>query len=146
VKFEDIIASEEILDHLRWDMTPERYMAPRKVTGDEDLTRYVQELREQAGYYFYVDVWNCQAHLALMHVKEDGSGWPELVNVDDELAGEVEKLIHGAVEIAGGAVNIGGHYPLSPMLTRFLKNDLILGRKRARDRKSIREKRAENKK
>ncbi len=110
------------MSHLRWDLTPQT-MSPGKngtyeVNGPEDFERFKQLLAEKAGYFFYVDVWNCQARLALMKNDEDGGGKSEVIT-DFE-----SPLLRSAVYQVGGSITTSGWYPLSSRLKNLLKKRL----------------------
>ncbi len=113
---QDIKNNPAIMLHLHWDLTPEQIFQPRMIRSKEDIERLDELHIEQAGFYFYVDVWNCSASLALMHVKTDGSMNSERIDYPDE-----DELIQ-AIEEAGGAINMSGHYPLSEKLKTNLMN------------------------
>ena len=75
MKVKEIQENREIMQGLRWDLTPQTgNISGYVITCQEDLTRLNKMLAEKAGYYFYVDVWNCQARLALMYNNPDGGG------------------------------------------------------------------------
>lgn len=104
----------EIVKNIRCDLPPEKVFAPRTVQTQEDIERLEKEYRENAGYYFYVDVCSLQASLALMHVKQDGS-------MTSERIGEFpEKALIEALEEAGGAINISGHYPINAWIKKLI--------------------------
>jgi len=74
-----------IMDQIHLDMTPQSSMAGIDgvtITSKEDLDRTNQLLKDRAGYYFYIDVWNCRAQLHIMHTLETGSAIPESVEID----------------------------------------------------------------
>lgn len=111
---EDLRNRPEIVKDIRWDITPEKVFTPQTIQTQEDIERLERENREQAGYYFYVDVWNCRAFLALMHVKQDGSMTSERISEFPEEA------LNEAVEEAGGAINISGHYPINAWVKKMI--------------------------
>lgn len=111
----DIRNEPEIVKNIRWDLTPEKIFAPREMRSEADLERIEQENREQAGYYFYIDVWNMKASLALMHVKPDGS----MTSV--RLLTFWEEALIKAVEEAEGAINLSGHYPVNAQIKKMIR-------------------------
>ncbi len=113
---EDIRNNPAIMLHLRWDLTPEQVFTPRMIQSKEDFEALNKLHKEQVGFYFYVDVWNCNASLALMHVKPDASMTSERIEITEELEDELIQ----AIEEAGGAINMSGHYPLSEKLKTSL--------------------------
>lgn len=115
---ENIRNNPAIMLHLHWDMTPEQIFQPRTIQSKEDLERLDKLHREQAGFYFYVDVWNCGASLALMQVRPDGISYSERIEITEELENELIQ----AIEEAGGAINMSGHYSLSEKLKKNLMN------------------------
>ena len=115
---------EELRDkRIRWDLTPENAFAQGfAISRPEDLEqikRYYQEL--DGSYFFYINVWNCKASLAVMEMHADGTGkgYP----VEQDIISEEE--LEEAVWDAGGAINMSGHYPLTPNLIRKLKEFLV---------------------
>jgi len=112
--FEDIRNNTEIVKNIRWDLTPEKVFAPRTVQTQDDIERLHKDQTEQAGYYFYIDVWNCQARLALMHVRANGSMTSEIISEFPE------KPLREAIEEHGGAINISGHYPINAWVKKLI--------------------------
>jgi len=100
-----------------WDATPQSEGGTIEIRGQEEYDRFIQRLKERAGYYFYVNVWNCTAKLAVMHQRGDGSATSDFVETDivtdDDLV--------DAIEQAGGAINISGQYPASMTILKKLK-------------------------
>ena len=119
MKLEEIKNNPEIMTQLRWDLTPQTANIPEgyTITKQADLERLNKLLAEKAGYYFYVDVANCQARLALMHNNATGGGNVEYIR-DFE-----SPLLERAVE-AIGSITTSGWYPLSKRLTGLLKKKL----------------------
>jgi len=103
---------------LRWDLTPQTANPPIEIRTQEDLRRAVEITRSHAGAYFYINVWNCQAPLALMELDEKGNGqsWiiKQTIISDDEL--------EEAVWDQGGAINLSGHYALPTYLQERIRN------------------------
>ena len=119
MKLQDVKNNPEILGKLRWDLTPQTgNISSFEVNSQEDVDHLKALLAGKAGYYFYVDVWNCQARLALMHNLPDGGGKSEIIT-DFHSA-----LLEKAVEAAGGMINMSGWYPLSRALERMVKKRL----------------------
>lgn len=141
MKFSDIVDNEEIRAGLRWD-NPERYYEPVCIRSDDDMKKYENRLREQAGYYIVIDVWNMQPRLGLMHILENGDSRVEKIEFEPDISNSIEKLMEDAVEQAGGSLSRSGQYPLSPMLREYLRNTLIVERHRSRNRTRMRRKRA----
>jgi hypothetical protein len=118
MKFAEIKNNQEILSHMRWDLTPETAnTSGYEIKCHEDLDRLNKLLAEKVGYYFYVDVWNCQAHLALMQNKSDCSGI--IHKIEDFDSPLLEKAVY---EI--GSITTSGWYPLSKRLMQLLKRKL----------------------
>jgi hypothetical protein len=118
MKLKEVKNNPEIMAHLRWDLTPQTAnIGSYEINCQEDFNRLNKLLSEKAGYYFYVDVWNCQARLALMHNKADGSGTIQTIE-DFE-----SPLLEKAVE-AVGSITTSGWYPLSRRLKTLLKKKL----------------------
>lgn len=119
MKLQDVKNNPEILEKLRWDLTPQTAnVSSFQVNNEEDMDRFKALLAQKAGYYFYVDVWNCKARLALMHNLPDGGGKSEAITDFHSV------LLEKAVEAAGGMINMSAWYPLSRSLERALKKRL----------------------
>ena len=69
-------------DSLGYDTTVQHGWHRWRDDHEEDLDRTNQLLKDRAGYYFYIDVWNCRAQLHIMHTLETGSAIPESVEID----------------------------------------------------------------
>ena len=120
MKLEEIKNNPEIMNQLRWDLTPQNSGFPNgsyEVNNQADVDAMNKLLAEKAGYYFYIDVWNCQAHLAIMHNRKEGNGTMHTIE-DFE-----SPLLEKAVE-AIGSITTSGWYPLSKRLTGLLKKKL----------------------
>lgn len=122
MKFEEIKNNPEILVNLRWDLTPQTAGIPNgyTITCQADFDNLNAILQERAGYYFYVDVWDCQAALALMHNKADGNGVAERITDFDS------PYLEKAVYKAGGSITRSGWYPITPQLQTLIKRKLGL--------------------
>lgn len=111
--------TQEIAAQIRWGAKPQDFdLSGFEIRSQADIDRINKLLEAQKGYYFYVDVWNCQARLALMHNKPDGTAASQIVEGFDS------PLLYRAVEQAGGWINMSGHYPLSRRLEQMLKKRL----------------------
>jgi len=118
MKFEEVKNNPEIMSQLRWDLTPQNAnLSGYEINNQADLERLNKLLAEKAGYYFYVDVWNCQAHLALMQNRKEGSGTMHQITDFNS------PLLEKAVE-AIGSITTSGWYPLSKRLETLLKKKL----------------------
>ena len=118
MKLEEIKNNPEILANLRWDLTPQTAnIGSYEIKNQADMDRLNKLLVSQAGYYFYVDVANCQARLALMRNNATGGGNVEYIR-DFE-----SPLLERAVE-AIGSITTSGWYPLSNRLKTLLKKKL----------------------
>jgi hypothetical protein len=122
MRLSEIKSNKEITSKLRWDLTPQTASVSSDgsyaINNQADMDRLTKLLAEKAGYYFYVDVWNCQARLALMYNNAEGGGRSEIITDFDS------PLLAKAVEEAGGWINQSGHYQLSDRLTKLLKKKL----------------------
>ncbi|NIA09614.1 MAG: hypothetical protein GWP10_07770 [Nitrospiraceae bacterium] len=101
----------KIGDQIHRDMTPQSSMAGidgATITSKEDLDRINQLLKDRAGYYFYIDVWNCRAQLHIMHTRETGNATSGAVEIDIP-----DEMIMDAIHEQGGAINWSGHYAIS---------------------------------
>lgn len=123
MKLEEVKNNPEIMSHLRWDLTPQNSNITNTPDGtyevkcQADLDRYNQLSAEKAGYYFFVNVWNCQAHLALMQNNATGSATMNAIEDFQSL------LLEKAVEEIG-SITTSGWYPLNKRLETLLKKKL----------------------
>jgi hypothetical protein len=97
-----------------WDATPQGVMGPpnSEIRTQEDFERLQQRDRDMVGYgYFFVNVSNMSADLALMHCTRVGYWETEIIpqRFSPLLGDDLER----AVQEAGGAMNWSGHYPLN---------------------------------
>jgi len=122
MKLEEVKNNQEIMSQLRWDLTPQTGSigdhGNYEITCPGDIDRLNALLAEKAGYYFFINVWNCQAHLALIHNTATGGGRADRIE-DFE-----SPLLEKAVYKAGGMINLSGWYPLSNRLETLLKKKL----------------------
>lgn len=108
----DILAETEI----DWGATPQSVMSPASgvITSQQDLEAYQQRDRDLVGYgYFYVDVRNMSADLALMHSTRPGYWETEII--PQKLSPLLPEDLARAVEETGGATSWSGHYPLNEL-------------------------------
>ncbi len=110
MKLKEVKNNPEIIGHLYWDLP--------WVACPADFDRLIKLLAQQAGYFFYVDVCDCQARLALVHNKPDGTGTTHLIE-DFECP-----LLEKAVYEAGGNITTSGWYPVSKQLKRMIQKKL----------------------
>jgi hypothetical protein len=105
----DTVGSTRIL----WDETPESFLGPwqQEMRTQEDFERHLRTLNEAVGTgYFYVDVRDMGAELALFHSTHPGY-WETLI-IPERYSPLLEEDLVRCVEVAGGATNRSGHYPL----------------------------------
>lgn len=116
MKLSEIKNNPEILSNLRWDLTPQTAsITGYTLTSQADLDKLNELLAKKAGYYFYVDVWNCQARLALMHNYANGNGRAEVIEDYDNI-----ELLEDAVD----CITCSGHYPITAELEDDLRRKL----------------------
>lgn len=118
MKLEEVKSNPEILNNLRWDLTPQNSNFPNGVwhiNSPKDIQAMHKFLQAKAGYYFFVNVYNCQASLALAHNQADGN--TAIYAIDDFHS----SLLEQAVEDAGGSITTSGWYPLNKPLRKRLK-------------------------
>ena len=110
---------QELIDTLAgvrigWQATPQSIMSPGGgvITSQEDLERLQQRDSDLVGYgYFYIDVRNFEADLALMHSTRPGY-W-ETMLVPQRYSPLLPEDLARAVEDAGGSMGWSGMYPLN---------------------------------
>lgn len=103
-----------------WDRKPSDYAGTVNIESDADFQRLKEETKANTGCYFYIDVWNCQARLALYEDLGAGSGNTHIIE-NPPLS---EEDMARAVYVAGGAINISGWYPLLQSLNTQLQEAL----------------------
>src|SRR5215203_4804579 len=114
-----VSTEQEIIDVLEetridWKATPQSVMGPAnsEIRTQEDFERLQQRDRDMVGYgYFYVDVRNMSADLALMRCPRPGYWEAEII--PQRFSPLLPEDLERAVEEAGGAMNWSGHYPLN---------------------------------
>ena len=113
----------EIRNRIHWGMTPMSYASGINdvtIASKEDIDAVHERLKERAGYYFYIDVWNCAASLHIMKNNADGSATSEAAEGIDI----PEDMISAALEDQGGMINLSGHYAISDEIEKFLRGRL----------------------
>ena len=108
---------EAIKKGIRWDLTPELSAINEMIESQEDMDRIKKRIKEQAGFYFYIDVWDCSASLAICENDEQGGDISHIIE-DPPIT---EEEMADAVEEAGGAINMSGWYPISPQVEDRLR-------------------------
>ena len=108
---------EAIQKKIRWDLTPEMAAIDEVIRSQDDIDRISKRIKDQAGFYFYVDVWSCSAFLAICENKINGGCIAQVI--DD--APLTEEDLVGAVDDAGGFINMSGWYPISSGIERKIK-------------------------
>jgi hypothetical protein len=105
----------DILEETRidWSATPQSVMGPPDVVlhTREDWERLQQREYDLVGYgYFFVNVSNMSAALALMRCTSPGYWETEII--PQRYSPLLPEDLERAVDEAGGAMNWSGHYPL----------------------------------
>ena len=102
-----------------WDATPQSVLrgVVTTIRSQEDLEVSQRRDHDFVGTgYFYVDVRDMRADLALMHSTKAGYWIGDFIEQDVISESELVK----AVEEAGGAITKSGHYPLPDELKERL--------------------------
>jgi len=68
-----------------------------------------------------ISVYNCVAFLVAEVSKEDGGVLVVSFDYDDSIADQLERLLERDIEMAGGAINMSGYYPLSDKTARRIQ-------------------------
>ena len=111
-------------------LTPAEAMACHEIRRPEDMERLRQRSAGLAGKsYFFVDVMSFQAYLSIMRFDEKGHSCKaqRLSVVELEQLGITEEMLLAAVEEAGGAINLSGHYPIGEEIRERLAILLLSG-------------------
>ena len=112
MKFKDAIKKG-----IRWEANPALSAINEEIRTREDMGRNNKRLKEQAGYYFFIEVLGCFSSLAICECDEQGVVRPYLIE-DPPLTAEE---MADAVEDAGGGINRSGWYPISPQVEDKLR-------------------------
>jgi hypothetical protein len=109
---QDIVGILEAV-RIDWEATPQSVLGPQSaITSQEDFERSQRALRDDVGRaYFFVNVYDMRADLALMRCTRPGRWETEII--PQELSPLLEEDLERAIEEAGGALTSSGHYPLS---------------------------------
>ena len=101
--------------HVDWEATPQSVLgSPNVITTQEDFERVQQEIHDTVGTgYFYIDVRNMTADLALFYSTRPGR-WETMI-IPPRYSPLVEEDLIRSINEAGGALNWSGHYPLDPL-------------------------------
>lgn len=110
----DIKRSPEILDKIKWDVTPTMVMEPRFHSKAEDL----QKLRDISGYMFYIES-QCDPP-ALMLLKVGKTDITSTVGKIDEIP---EELLRKTIENPAEKP-VHGMYAISDEIKEWLKREL----------------------
>jgi len=116
-------ALQKIADQIRWDATPASQATGIdnvSIATKEDFEQIKRTLAHRSGYYFYIDVWNCNATLCIAHDTADGKTVSEPVEVSIP-----DNLLDVAVYAQGGAINLSGWYAINDEIRHYLQ--LLLG-------------------
>lgn len=120
MKLKEIVEREDF----RPDLNPQNANVDGMIiSSKEDFERVQKRLKELAGTYLFIDVWNCQARLMAMENKENGNGKTMTIEDWQDYLTE-EDLVH-AIEEHGGYVNMSGHYPISGSIDRKIGIRLV---------------------
>ena len=101
--------------HVDWEATPQSVLgSPSLITTQEDLERVQREIHDTVGTgYFYIDVRNMTADLALFYSTRPGR-WETMI-IPPRYSPLLEEDLIRSINEAGGALNWSGHYPLDPL-------------------------------
>ena len=101
--------------HVDWEATPQSVLgSPNVITTQEDFERVQQEIHDTVGTgYFYIDVRNMTADLALFYSTRPGR-WETMI-IPPRYSPLLEEDLIRSINEAGGALNWSGHYPLDPL-------------------------------
>ena len=73
--------------------------------------------------YPFVDCWDFKTALAFMVYSEDGKklSVERFTEEDQEKLGISKSMLLGAIDMAGGMINLSGHYPISEAIKNKLR-------------------------
>ena len=110
----DIKGSPEILNNVKWDVTPQTVMEPRFLSWPEDL----QKLRDISGYMFYIES-QCEPP-ALMLLKVGKTDITSTIGKVDEIPPELlRKAIENPVDQPAN-----GMYAITDEIKEWLRKEL----------------------
>jgi len=116
--------SEIQKSRIHWGMTPMSYAEGIDgvfIKDKEGLDRLRDMLKERAGYYFYIDVWNCNASLHIMKNAVDGTATSEAVEGIDI----PDEMLNAAINEQGGMINLSGHYAIGDEIEKLLRRAIV---------------------
>ncbi len=118
LNLKELKKNKEILKKIRFDLTPQNAtMNGFQIRSPEDWKRLEELAEERTGYYFYVDVWDCQARLLLVkNEKFSSSAVAQIKEIPYEL------LIEAVNEV--WAINRSGAYPINSKIEKWLRKEL----------------------
>jgi hypothetical protein len=101
--------------HVDWEATPQSVLgSPSLITTQEDLERVQREIHDTVGTgYFYIDVRNMTADLALFYSTRPGR-WETMI-IPPRYSPLLEEDLIRSIQEAGGALSWSGNYPLDPL-------------------------------
>jgi hypothetical protein len=110
----DIKKSPDILERIKWEVTPQKVMEPRFQSRAEDL----QQLRDISGYMFYIES-QCEPP-ALMLLKVGKTDITSTIAKVDEIPSE---LLRKAMEDPAEQP-VNGMYAITDEIREWLKKEL----------------------
>ena len=116
---DDIRQDKDLQSQIHWDMKPRERIRRTRIETEEEMAQIEKQLQARVGYYFYIDVRNCQAGLYLYENYPDGSG-----RFVAEVTEIPEQMLHEAVQEAGEKIETDGRYPINASIKTWLKNQL----------------------
>lgn len=106
------------------DLTPEEACGTTIIRNKADYEALQAKIKAMADTrYPFIDVWSFNARLSWMVTSEDGNGShvERFTEEEQEALGITEDMLYAAIEGAGGAINISGHYPISEEIREKLQ-------------------------
>ena len=120
----------KIIAQILWDAVPTKQPLPhkgpssRKIQSMEALQAFQKETEENAGYFFYIDVWEGKPTLLL---KQQGKQISAVIARIEEVP---ETLLWEAIEAQPNPTeNLCQEYPITEAIKHWLQQHLPLERK-----------------
>jgi hypothetical protein len=115
MKFEELKGKK-----IRWDLNPQNVVVFDKARSENDLDQMKKKIREQAGFFFYIDVYEPYPRLVIAESDENGGVKHHMIE-DPPITKEI--MIR-AIENFTGDLKMPGCYPIDDEIEEKLMAEL----------------------